>query len=155
MFLAAGKEYIKAGKYDKAIDQLKEALESATASESPEIHYYLAYASSLNGDVREAWKQAANLQPSTSDRWAADFILLKAKLLEDTSAYNEAVSWLTQNDLAEDAQRVPLYYFLLGLGYRGANGNEKAKQVFSKVVAISAQSDFGESRQRIAATSIS
>ena len=33
VFLAAGKEYIKRGKYDKAIEQFKEALESASKQE--------------------------------------------------------------------------------------------------------------------------
>lgn len=149
VFLAAGKEYIKAGKYAKAIEQFKEALESATEGESPEIHYYLAYASSLSGDVREAWKQAANLQPSTSDQWAADFILLKAKLLWDTSAYREAVTWLASNNLSQDAQRAPLYYFLLGLGYRGADESGGAKQALSKVVAISRENDLGKAAEEL------
>ena len=149
VFLAAGKEFIKAAEYDEAVEQFKQALESASGQEAPEIHYYLAYALLLNGDVREAWKHAANLQPSASDQWARDFILLKAKLLEDTSAHKEAVTWLAGNDLSQDAQRAPLYYFLLGLGYRGAGESEGAKQALLKVVAISRESDLGKAASEL------
>ena len=151
VFLAAGKEYIKAGKYDKAMEQIREALEGATDQEAPKIHYYLAYAASLNGDVREAGRQIADLQPTTSDAWAEDFIILKAKLLEDTSAYAEAVALLTHegNVLSQDAQRAPLYYFLLGLGCRGAGEKESAKRAFSEVVAISAESDLGRAATKL------
>ena len=144
VFLAAGREYIKGGKFDQAIAQLNEALDSATGEEIPEIQYYLAEASSLNGDVRGAWKQIADLRPGASDTWAGDFVLLKAKLLEDTSAYTEAVDWLKANDLSQDAQRGQLYLFLLGLGYRGANQEVGATAALGKVVAISAESDLGK-----------
>ena len=41
VFLAAGKEYLKLGKYDRAIEQFTETLKSATHEESPKIGYYL------------------------------------------------------------------------------------------------------------------
>jgi tetratricopeptide (TPR) repeat protein len=144
VFLDAGKEFIRAGKFDKAIEQFNEALDSASDSEIPEIQYYLAEAASLNGDVRGAWKEVAGLKPCASDNWTSDFVLLKAKLLEDTSAYSEAVEWLSTNDLSQDAQRSQLYLFLLGLGYRGAGDETKAQQALSRVVSISADSDIGK-----------
>lgn len=149
VFLTAGKEYVKRGKYQKAIEQFNKALASATDQEAPRVHFYLGYASSLNGDVREAWKHASSLKSSTSDPWASDFILLRAKLLEDVSAYSEAVGWLRQNDLSQDRQRAPLYYFLLGLGYRAADDSENATQVLSKVVAIAGESDLGKAADEL------
>jgi Tfp pilus assembly protein PilF len=76
-------------------------------------------------------------------------ILLEAKLLEDTSAYKNAVTWLADNDLSQDAQRAPLYYFLLGMGYRGEGDAENAKQVFSKVVSISRDSELGKAAEEL------
>ncbi|MGA2763590.1 MAG: hypothetical protein ABSG17_09520 [Spirochaetia bacterium] len=150
VFLDAGKEYVKAGKYVMAIEQLREALQSATEQEAPEIRYYLAYASSLNGDAPEAWKQISAIHAG-SEPWAGDFILLKAKLLEDSIANEDAVAWLTQdgNDLSRDSDRAPLYYFLLGLGYRGSGDGEKALQALSKVVSISATSDLGKAAREL------
>jgi tetratricopeptide (TPR) repeat protein len=146
VFLDAGKEYIKAGSYDRAIEQLNEALDAATDEEVPEIHYYLADASFLGGDVKGAWKQVASLKPAVAAPYYRDFLLLKAKLLEETSAYADALDLLAGEGAAfsQDAQRAPLYYFLLGLGYRGTGDSENANLAFRKVIAISAESDLGK-----------
>jgi len=144
IFLDAGKEYLKAGKFDQAVVQLNEALNSASEAEASEIHYYLAEASSLNGDVRGAWKELGGLKPRGSETWAGDFVLLKAKLLEDTSAYPDAVEWLNANDLSLDSLRSQFYFFLLGLGYRGMNDEGNAKRALSQAVSLSADSDLGK-----------
>jgi tetratricopeptide (TPR) repeat protein len=151
VFLDAGREYLKAGKRDKAIEQLQEALDAASEEEAPEIRYYLAYALSLNGDLKRAWKQTALLNPAALVSWYGDFILLKAKLLEDTSAYAEALALLGHEggSLASDAQRAPLYYFLLGLGYGGTGEAAKAKEAFSKVSSIAAESDLGKAAKEL------
>lgn len=126
VFLQAGKEYMKIGKNEEAERQLKEALAVASAIEIPEIRYYLACAATLNGNTREAWNQLAGAQPRGEEPWTGDFMLLKARLLEEASSYAEAIALLTQDggNLAQDAQRAPLYFFLLGLGYR--RGTERA-----------------------------
>ena len=152
VFLEAGKEYIKIGKYDAAMQQLNQALESADDAETPEIHFYIAKAASLKGDVREAWKHMSGLKAKPSDDWVGDFILLKGKLLEDSSAYADAVAWLTSNDLSNDAQRAQLYYMLLALAYRGAGNNEEARQALSKVVVISRESDLGRAAEELIKT---
>ncbi|HUJ74840.1 MAG TPA: hypothetical protein VL359_08275, partial [bacterium] len=99
------------------------------------------------GDVRGAWKQMQGLQPGPSDAWRGDFVILKAKMLEDASAFAETTTWLTQsaNDLSGDAEYAPLYYFLLGLGYRGAGQGDNARQAFSAVVRIAGDTDIGKS----------
>ena len=146
VFLDAGKEYIKAGRYDKAADQLRQALACASDEETPEIHYYLGYAFSLGGNVREAWKQTADLKPSPGEAWYGDFILLKARLLEDTSSCADAAALLTQEGgtLAHDPQRAPLYYFLLGLAYRGTGDGPRAGQALSTVVSLAGEADLGK-----------
>jgi len=154
VFLDAGRQYLSSGQYDKALEQFGQALDSATDEEVPEIHYYLAYASSLKGDVREAWDEIADLEPAMSVAWAYDFVLLKANLLEDASAYGEAVTWLRQsdNDLSKDARRAPTYYFLLGIGCRGSGDTESAQQAFSKVIEIAPGGDLGRAAEKMLAT---
>lgn len=145
VFLDAGKQYFKSGQHQEAIEQFLLALDAATEEESPQVQYYLAYAYSLSGDTRAALKHAAGLQPNSADEWAADFIILKAKLLVDTNAFTQEIAWLTQNgnDLSGDAQRAALYNFLLGVGYRGVGDISNEKISLSKVVAISGESDLG------------
>ena len=146
VFLDAGKQYLQSGQYSEAIEQFHQAHDAATEKESPQVQYYLAYAYSLCGNTREALKQAEGLQPSGADEWTPDFIILKAKLLVDSSAFAQEVAWLTQggNDLSGDAQRAALYNFLLGVGYRGVGDTANAKANLLKVVAISAESDLGK-----------
>jgi tetratricopeptide (TPR) repeat protein len=145
VYVDAGKQYLKSAQYDEAIKQFLLARDAATEEESPQVHYYLAYAYSLNGDTREALKQIVGLQPNGADDWASDFVILKAKLLLDSSAFTQEIAWLTQsgNDLSADAQREALYQFLLGVGYRGVGDIANEKAHLSKVVAISRESDLG------------
>jgi tetratricopeptide (TPR) repeat protein len=151
VFLDAGKTYMKSGQYGAAIDQFLQALDAATEQELPQVRYYLAYAYSLDGDTRAALKYATDLQPSRGDEWASDFIILKAKLLVDSSAFAQDIAWLTQsgNDLSADAQRGAVYQFLLGLGYRGIGDAANAKARLSKVVATSAESDIGRAAEQL------
>ena len=144
VFLEAGKALIRAGRFDQAIVQLNEALDAATDEETPEIQYWLAAATELSGDIRNAWKDLSNVQPGASDTWAGDFVLLKAKLMEDSSDYQAAVDWLTANDLSADAQRAQLYFFLLGLACRGADQEEAAQQALSRAVTLGPETDLGK-----------
>jgi tetratricopeptide (TPR) repeat protein len=146
VFLEAGKTFVASGQYEKAIEQFRQALDAATVEEQPEVKLDLAYAYSLNGNTREALGQAAGVKPSGSEAWAHEFVMLKAKLLVDTNAFAEDIAWLSQqgNDLSEDAQHAPTYYFLLGVGYRGVRDTSSEKAALSKVIALSPNSDMGK-----------
>jgi hypothetical protein len=88
--------------------------------------------------------RGSRLKPNDSDPWAADFVLLKAKLLEDASAYEEALALLKQNEqgLSQDAQRSQVYYFLLDLEYRRAGDSTDANRALAKAASISKDSDI-------------
>jgi len=144
-FLAEGKSDLKAGRYDDALRALRQAELSASGEEMPEIRFYLASTYSLKGNLGQAWKLAEDLTPVPGTEWEGDLVLLKARLLLDTSAFAEAAALLAIEGgwLAQDASRAPLYYFLLGVGYRGAGAAESSRQALSRVVAISSDSDLG------------
>jgi hypothetical protein len=151
VFLDAGEQYLQSGQYDQAIQQFLQARDAATEEEVPQVQYYLVFAYYLGGDTRAALKQAAGLQPVSGDAWASDFIIVKAKLLVDSSAFAQEVAWLTRsgNDLSADAQRASLYDFLLGVGYRGVGDTSKEKVSLAKVVAMSAESDLGKAAAQL------
>lgn len=151
VYLDTGKDLLQTGQYDTAIKQFLLAVNEAAEDELPQARYYLAYAYSLNGDTHSALKYAADLEPGQADDWAPDFVILKAKLLIDTSAFAQEVSWLTQsgNDLSGDAQRVSIYEFLIGVGYRGIGDTTREKVALLKVVSDSAASDLGTSAAQL------
>jgi hypothetical protein len=151
-FLGAAREHIAAGRYARAIEVLNEAMASAADEDMPQLRYYLAYACTLDGRSSEAWKQITGLDPGPGDAWQPDFVLLKARLLIDSSAYAEAVTLLGPSDrkLSEDAQRAPLYYFLLGIARRGAGDVDGAKRAMARLTAISPESDMGKAAATLA-----
>jgi tetratricopeptide (TPR) repeat protein len=145
--LDSGAEYVRAEQYDQAIKQFLQAQDAATDSEMPEIQYRLSYSYLLEGDSRKAIEYASGLRPSRADEWSSNFVILKAKLLIDSSAFPQEVAWLTrsENDLSRDAQRSSVYLFLLGLGYRGVCDVSNEKLALSKVMSISGESVLGKS----------
>jgi len=110
VYLDAGKDFLKAGSYAKAVEQLQSALAEASDQEIPEVKYYLATAYSLSGNEAKALGEIADVAPSEGDSWAPDFALLKARLLIDSFAFKQAASLLQSSsaDLAHNAQRARL-----------------------------------------------
>jgi tetratricopeptide (TPR) repeat protein len=140
-----GENFIQSGEYDKAIEKLTQTLDEATEEELSPVHVHLAYAYFLSGDSRDATRQLAGLKPVGS--WAGDYILLRAMLYLDTFAFTQEIQWLMQagNDLSGDEQRAPIYYYLLGLGYRGAGDTPNETQSLSKVISFASENDLAES----------
>jgi tetratricopeptide (TPR) repeat protein len=146
VFLDNGRDLIKSGDYPKAIEQLVQALDSATDDERPTVQYYLAYAYSLNDDTLNAFRQLSAVTVAGGETWAPDYVLLKAKLLADTFAFKDEVEWLKANggELPRDAQRAPLYFFLLALGYRGTGDTTSEKDSLAQVVKMAPDSNLGQ-----------
>ncbi len=149
--LEEGKDFLSSGEYEKAIARFEEAVRAAMTDQASEARFYLASAYSLTGKTREALKQIDGLQPTGSEGWAPDFVLLKAKLLEDTFAFAPAVQLLFQNGetLAADPERGQTYFFLLALGYRGTGDTGREKLCLTKVVSLDPVSDLGESAAQL------
>ncbi|HUX21035.1 MAG TPA: hypothetical protein VMW69_07325 [Spirochaetia bacterium] len=154
VFIDAAKSFIQSGAYPKAIDQLKLALDSASDSELPTVHYYLAEVYSLNGNLRDSLKEISQVKPSGSEDWYADYAILRAKLLVDSYAFAQEVAWLKlkQNDLSQDAQRSAVYYFSLALGYRGLGNKADEQRDLTEVTRISAGTNLARSASRLLAS---
>jgi tetratricopeptide (TPR) repeat protein len=150
VFLEAGREYAKAGTYEKALEQFDQASESATDRELPEIQFWRSYVLSQLGRTAEAWKAADRLKPSDTDGWAADFVLLRARLLVDSSAYSEAVDWLRGpgKGVSQDPALGPLHSFLLGLALTGEGRRDEARALFEKLAGSSGE-DLGTAAETV------
>ena len=146
VYLESGREFIKLGEYAKAIEELRRALEVATDQELLEVRYYLAFAYSLSGDTRSAFTQLSRVGLPGGEPWAPDYVLLRAKLLVDTFAFKEEISWLTEQrgGLPQDAQRAPTYSFLLALGYQGIGDTAHERESLAQVMHMAADSDIGK-----------
>lgn len=145
VYIDTAKQYIETHEYQKAIDQLKQAVESASTDELPEARYYLGYAYSLAGETREALNQIKGLKPADVASHEADLVVLKGKLLLDTNAFGQDVLWLTSNAavIGSDSDRAPAYYLLLGLSYHGAGDNANARRNLQKVISLAGSTDLG------------
>jgi hypothetical protein len=154
--LAAGRDLLASGKLEEATDELMAALGTASEMEAPEVRYYLACARSLSGDTRGALKLVQDLAapsgPAAGSPWADDFVIFKAKLLADTNAFSDELAWLRPHGarLSRDPERAPVYWFLLGLGYRGIGDVTRERQSLSRVVSLAGDSDLGKAAARLA-----
>ncbi len=155
--LEMGKLLIAAGEYTLAIDSLMDALGSASASGSasddktPEIRYYLACARSLSGDTHGALKLIEDLEAPKVAGWTLDYAIFKAKMLAESNAFSEEIAWLSPFGpaLSKDPDRAAMYYFLLGVGYRGTGNAKLAWQNLSTVVSLSGKSEIGAAAEKL------
>jgi hypothetical protein len=122
--LRSGRRLAEAGKVDEAIAsflKVVRAPDDAEAAQLREARYMLASAYCASGNTLEAVRWMNGLEPLPEDAWLPDCVLLKARLLLDTSDYGAAVDALKPLEamLAADPQRAAAFHFLLALGYRG------------------------------------
>lgn len=151
VYIDSGKEYVKSGDYKKAIAEFKQAVDSASGSEVAEAHYYLGYAYSLAGNTRAALKELNGVSPSDLVAGAADLVVLKGKLLLDTSAFEQDVRWLASNEglIGKNSDRSPAFHLLLGLSYKGVGETAKAKASLEEVVSTAGSSELGKAAAKV------
>jgi hypothetical protein len=145
------RDLIASAGYDRAISVLWDAIPAASADEAREAHFYLACAQELAGDGRSALAALAAAAPKSGDPWAADSVLLGARLLEDSFAWAQARDLLLEagTSLQWDEQRAPTYLFLLALAYHGTAEKEQRDLVAEKLISLDPESDLGVAAARL------
>jgi len=153
-YKSSGNSYLKAGKFPEATKQFKLALSAADTKEKPEIHYLLAQAYLLLGDIRNADAEANAVQISGTKPWSDDLLLLKARIDVETFAYEDALSLLSTRAAAlkKDTNRASLFHFISGVAYFGVDQNAQAKENLDRVVAIEPGSELGKTASQILKT---
>jgi hypothetical protein len=150
-YLELGKRQIASGEYKEAIVSLLEAVHEIGPGDTREARFYLATAYSLSGDALRALGALSGFAPGGTEDWAPDFILLRAKLLEDTFAFTEATDLLLKQggSFAADERRAPMYFFLLALAYRGNDDAARQNLCLDKVVSLAGETDLGVTAARL------
>lgn len=144
IYLSTAKDYLASGDYAAAKAQLEMARESAMGDRA-EIEFYLTEAEALSGDMRAAYRDLAALAPTGTESWAPDYVLLKARMLVDSFAPQAAVDLLVgQTNLASDARRAPVYYFILAQAYAQLGSAVNEKQCLKRVIDLDAGNDLGK-----------
>lgn len=151
--LAAGKDAIQAGRYGEAKEKLTQALAAASEQEASETRFFLAQAQFLAGDVRAALATTADLAPAEGDPRRSDCVLFKAELLIETSAYVDAIEWLSRYEpvLSADERNAPAYWFLLALACQGTGDAAREKQALDTVLTMAPDSPMADAAQALAA----
>jgi tetratricopeptide (TPR) repeat protein len=149
----AGISALRSGDPDRAMQQLALARNVAEPGEVPEIRYWTGVALSDAGRVSEALRELADLVPGPDAAWTADFVLLKASLLQGANAYAEAGEWLAAHNLAKDAARAQAWYFLLGSSLRETGNDAAAREALTKARTLDPGSELGRAAADLLAAS--
>lgn len=139
------RDLIAQAEYERAISSLRDALPAASADEAREVSFYLASAYELAGDARAAMAALKAASPQGGDEWGPDAVLLGARLLEDSFAWEQARDLLLKAAavLAPDDARAPTYFFLLALAHQGTWEMDKRAAALDRVFALDPTSELG------------
>jgi tetratricopeptide (TPR) repeat protein len=149
LYYGEARDMLGAGRPDAAIEWLETGLPQVEPDREPEGRYLLAQALSMKGDTREALRQLDMVALTGREYWAGDFVLLKAKILIEASAFEPAVQWLSQRSLADDPALAAPYYLLLALAHRGAGDTEGEKQALENAVSAAGNGELGSEAARL------
>jgi hypothetical protein len=120
-----------------------ETMERQAPAEAPtdsgtELLDDLAGTYARDGDARSALGSLAAIAPTGAEPWANDYVLLKARLLEDAFAFSPAIDLLLAHgaQLASDQSRAQTWLFLLALGYKGTGDAVREQACLDKVISM-------------------
>jgi tetratricopeptide (TPR) repeat protein len=132
-----------AGKYEDAIPVLQKAVtESSSRDEETEFYYMLAQAYYNTGKPAKAYSVIAKITVTPSASYYPDFIILKAQVLVDSLAYQDAISLLTP--FIASKPKTPyaqIAYLLSAQSSRGLGDEKSAKDALSKGYALDPASE--------------
>jgi tetratricopeptide (TPR) repeat protein len=146
--LRSGKSYLTSGEYDAAIEELAQAAQEAPGGEAS---FCLATAYSLKGDPKSALAALVGVTLAGTEEWAPDYLLLRAKLLLDTFAFQRSVDVLLAAAplLKTDPLRAQTWYFLLALAYRGTGDTASSAACLDTVQSIAPETELAISAARL------
>ncbi len=150
--LESGKGQLKNNELEEARATFEEAFDFAEIDEENEVLFYLGYTSYLMGSAREAlgyFNDMFDISPKAE--FFPNLLLLKAQLLAETFAFEEALEWLDSNmdavELAPDNRQTA--YLIEGLSYKELENASGAREALQKAVSIDPSSEAGQAANRL------
>jgi tetratricopeptide (TPR) repeat protein len=137
------RKYFASGDYAGAIPTLQSAVaESIGSDEQAEFSYQLAVAYYETARTAQAYRVISKISPSTSTDYYPDFIILKAQVLVDSLAYQDALSVLTPFLASKPGTGyAQLAYLLTAQASRGMGDEKAAKDALAKGFALDPASE--------------
>jgi hypothetical protein len=126
-------------------------LQAARSAPGGEAAFCLATAYSLKGDPKSALSALVGVTVAGTEEWAPDYVLLRAKLLLDTFAFQRAVDVLLAAAplLKNDPPRAQTWSFLLALGYRGTGDTASSAACLDTVQSLGPETELAISAARL------
>jgi len=150
-YLEEGKELIRTGDYEEAIEVLQEGADySFSDEEKEEYNFYIASAYALEGKSAPALLMLTDMNTGPSAPYYSDYVLLKGKLLIESLAYKKALllfdQYLKNPDRGETAQ---LIYFLSALCNQRLEKRQEAIRNLEAAYKINNSSEYGRAAKRM------
>ncbi len=142
--LMAALELLEKGRYGEALSLLQELLEIVGASAEPEVRFYTGYTHALLDQPMRALAQLRGILFEPGHALYPDHVLLMARLLVESLAYEEALSWLDAHPLdTDDPAPVQAALFLRALSYRGTKDDEAYRHALVQIIQLDPDTSTG------------
>ncbi len=150
--LESGKEQLRNNEVVAAFATFEEAFDFAEIDEENEVLFYLGYTSYLMGNTREAlgyFNEMLDIDPDVE--FFPNLLLLKAQLLAETFAYEDAVEWLGtyEDDVELSPDNLQTAYLIEGVSYKGLENVTAAREALQQAVSIDPSSEVGQAADRL------
>jgi len=142
--LLAALELLAEERYGEALPLLQELLAIVGTSAEPEVRFYTGYTHALLDQPMRALAQLRRILFKPGHALYPDHVLLMARLLVESLAYEEALAWLDAHPLdTEDPAPLQAALFLRALTYRGMEDDEAYRHALVQIIQLDPDTETG------------
>jgi tetratricopeptide (TPR) repeat protein len=150
-YLAQGRELLLQEEYEAAIEVFLEGADFAfSEDEAWEYLYYAAYAYAQTGNIVDALRLLADMDPDSAVPIFTDYVLLKGQLYIESLSFEEALElfdrYLENPDRGETTQ---LVHFLSAVCLQGLDRKPDALKSLEAAYAIDRSSEYGRAAKEM------
>ncbi len=149
-YVIEGKQLLKEGKYDEAIEVLKEGMDEADDDVRNECLYLLGVADIQRGKYPSALKYLNKVKPDPYSPYFDNYIVLRGNLLVDSFSFEEAnrlFDLYLKNRSSDDNLQV--VYYLKAVALRNLNRDREAKGALKRAYQMDPSSEIGKRSRKL------
>lgn len=147
--IADGKTALENGSLDDAYGYFTDAYDfSADSYEESEALYFMGLTSAMKGNYDEALQSLGMAEVDEDYEFYTDFYLLKGQLLAESSAYEEAYTFLNKYNVSigmQSPEKLQNLYFYLAVSANNTGKREAAAAALNKLIAVNYSSETAKS----------